>query len=462
MTQKQKQKQKQSRTTFKQRLDDMVKTLRHDIATGKYKVGEYLPSEAHLVDLFSLSINSVRKGLEQLVAEGIIVKKMKVGNRVVKLPVTECVTITFGYHLSMDSIADMSFLVREFEAKHPHIKVVPVQLSNANYNQIVKNYMSHDMLDVVTIRETELQTYEERGELELLEPAAANDGAYPILLDTFSREGVLYASPLVFSPVVLCYNREHFLSKDLPEPDSSWSWDDLVRVTSRLAEPPGRFGFYFNYLSEHRWPIFLLQSGTYFERDLQGKLKPDASLMDAVRLCKAIIANRQLFPLYIEEHDADAKSLFLDEKLSVMMTTYFNLNHLKDARFSFDIAPVPHHSEQRTMMLAVGLAVNRSSGKKAAAKELVRFLTSAEAQLQIRMRTLSIPALKKAAEWTGEEEMYRPSRYNMYREIMPTFRMLSDLRLTADEVRRFQRELKLYWLDMVDETTLVEFIEHQL
>lgn len=446
------QKQKQSRTTFKERLDNMVKTLRHDIAAGKYRTGEYLPSEANLVDMFSLSINSVRKGLEQLVAEGLIVKKTKVGNMVVKPPGSECVTITFGYHLSMDGIADISCLVSEFEAKHPHIKVVPVQLSILNYNEIVKNYMGNDMLDVVTIRETELQTYEERGELDLLEPAAVNSGAYPFLQDTFSREGVTYACPLVFSPVILCYNREHFLAKDLPEPDSSWSWDDLVRVTSQLAEPPGRYGFYFNYLSEHRWPIFLLQSG-----------KRDAtSWIDAFRLSKSIVANRQLFPLYTEEYDIDAKSLFLEEKVSVIMTTYFNLNHLKNAPFSFDIAPVPHHNEQKTMMLAVGLAVNRGSKKKAAAQELVQFLTSAEAQYHIRKRTLSIPGLKKAAEWTGEEEMYRPSRYTMYREIIPTFRTLADLRLPADELRHLQRELKLYWSDIVDETTLSEFIEQML
>lgn len=456
------QKQKQSRTTFKQRLDNMIKTLRHEIAAGKYKVGEYLPSEANLVDMFSLSINSVRKGLDQLVAEGVIVKKKTVGNMVIKRPLTECVTITFGYHHSMDNIADMSRLLNEFEAQHPDIKVVPIKLSNLNYNEIVKNYMSNDMLDVVTIRETELQIYEERGELDLLDQASVNAGAYPILLDTFSRGGVLYACPFVFSPVILCYNVEHFLRKDLPEPDSSWSWDDLVRVASQLAELPGRYGFYFNYLSEHRWPIFLLQSGKHFERDPQGNMKLDASLMEAVRLCKSIIANRQLFPMYIEQHDSDARSLFLDEKLSVIMTTYFNLNLLKNAPFSYNIAPVPHHNEQRTMMLAVGLAVNRRSKKITAAKELVRFLTSAEAQLHIRKRTLSIPGLKKAAEWTGEEQMYRPSRYNMYREIMPAFRTLADLGLNADKLRHLQRELKLYWSDIVDETALSEFIEQQL
>lgn len=441
----------------------MVKSLRHEIASGKYKVGEYIPAESQLVETFSLSINSVRKGLEELVAEGIIVKKPKIGNMVAGLPPSECVTITFGCHLSMERIADLSHLLRLFEAKHPHIKVVPVKLSNLNYNDIVKDYMNNDMLDVATIRETEMQLYAERGQLDLMEPAAADSGTYPFLINPFSRDGVLYASPLAFSPVILCYNRNHFVSKGLPEPDSGWSWSDLVRTASHLTEFPGRYGLYFNHLSEHRWPIFLLQSGMKFERDAEGKMRLGGSkLLEAIRRCKAVVADRRLFPLYMEEHDLGAETLFLEEKVSVIMTTYFKLNHLRKAGFPFEIAPVPHLDEQGTIMLAVGLAVNRRSKKKEAAKALVHFLMSEEAQLHIRKHTLTIPGLKKAAEWIGEENVYRPSRFNMYREIIPTFRMLADLGLTADELDKLHRELKMYWSDIVDETALCERIEHIL
>lgn len=441
----------------------MVKSLRHEIASGKYKVGEYIPAEAQLVETFSLSINSVRKGLEELVAEGIIVKKPKIGNMVAGLPPSECVTITFGCHLSMERIADLSGLLRLFEAKHPHIKVVPVKLSNLNYNDIIKDYMNNDMLDAATIRETEMQLYAERGELDLLEPAAADPGSYPFLINPFSREGILYASPFAFSPVILCYNRNHFVSRGLPEPDSGWSWSDLVRAASQLTELPGRYGLYFNHLSEHRWPVFLLQSGAKFERSTEGKMKLGGTkLLEAIRACKSVVANRRLFPMYMEEHDLGTETLFLEEKVSVIMTTYFKLNHLRKAGFPFEIAPVPRLDEQRTIMLAIGLAVNRRSKKKEAAKALVRFLTSEEAQLHMRKHTLTIPGLKKAAEWIGEENVYRPSRFNMYREIIPTFRMLDDLGLTAEELDKLHRELKLYWSDIVDESAMCERIEHIL
>ena len=58
----------------------------------------------------------------------------------------------------------------------------------------------------------------------------------------------------------------------------------------------------------------------------------------------------------------------------------------------------------------------------------------------IRKKTLSLPSLKTAAEWIGEEREYRPARFSMYREIIPTFRYNKELGLTEKEWRIiFQR-----------------------
>lgn len=65
-----------SRKTFKSRLNFMVKRLRADILSGVYRQGEFLPSEKELVSQFQLSNKSVRKGLEQLIAEQLIVRSI--------------------------------------------------------------------------------------------------------------------------------------------------------------------------------------------------------------------------------------------------------------------------------------------------------------------------------------------------------------------------------------------------
>src|SRR5690606_5397590 len=67
---------------FRKQLETMVNTLRSEIVRGKYKAGESLPSEKALAARFQLGNISVRKGLEQLVEESLIVKIPRVGNKV--------------------------------------------------------------------------------------------------------------------------------------------------------------------------------------------------------------------------------------------------------------------------------------------------------------------------------------------------------------------------------------------
>lgn len=95
------------------------------------------------------------------------------------------------------------------------------------------------------------------------------------------------------------------------------------------------------------------------------------------------------------------------------MTTYFYLNYLRGELVPFDIAPVPHFGQPVMMLLNIGLAVNRHSRVKEAELQLVDFLTSLEAQQFVRQHTYSIPARKQAAEWSGEELLYRPSRFSL-------------------------------------------------
>ena len=108
------------------------------------------------------------------------------------------------------------------------------------------------------------------------------------------------------------------------------------------------------------------------------------------------------------------------------------------------------------------MAVNRRSKQKEAAKALVGYLSSYSSQLHIRKNTLSIPALKKAAEWRGGANERQPSRFNIYREIIPTYSRLSDLQLKMDEHNKLRLFLKLYWSGLEHADTLEEKLEQLL
>ena len=317
-----------SRTTFRQRLDEMVTVLRDDIITGRRAAGDYLPSEVALAEQFQLSKNSVRKGLERLVEEKLIEKVPRVGNRIADPGASGTVLLRFGYYRSVIQEAALDQLIEGFQQAHPHIRVELVPLPYENYPDAVSGYIGHDMLDVATVNYNDFRWLADEGHHELLEPLAPRPELYPFIADCFRHEGQLLGLPFIFSPVMLCYNRDHFLAHDLPEPDSSWRWSELMAAAERLGQEPGTFGFYFHMLSNNRWPVFLLQSGGRFEPNEAGDVPVcGTKLLEGLRLTRELIDRQSAYPAYLSENDMDAERLFLQGKLSVIIATYFSLNH---------------------------------------------------------------------------------------------------------------------------------------
>ncbi|TLS54071.1 extracellular solute-binding protein [Paenibacillus antri] len=451
---------KQSRKTFRHRLEEMISKIREQILSGHYAVGDYLPSELDLSTAFQLSNNSIRKGLDVLVAEGLVEKIPRVGNRV-KAPDEDAQTvIRFGYHPILDSQTELPSLLAEFQRKHPHIRVQTVQINNSQ--GYVRNFLENELIDLFTVNYYLFQDLVENA-LDLLEPQEPFEEMYPFLRRGFVQDGVMYAQPFVFSPVVLCYNREHFSRQQVPEPDSSWTWDDLLHNSSKLAIKNEQFGFYFHLVNQNRWVIFLLQSGAAFEKDEKGRYRVQGTkLLDGIEKVREILYTPEVYPLMLSASNADAERLFRDEQVSVILTTYFAMNQLKDVKFEFDVAPIPYLHNVSTLLVTIGLSIHRQSKVKSAAKQLVEFLVSEEAQRVIRRKTYTIPANKQMSQRLEEMELNRPSRYQMYKEIIPSFRLFTETNLTLKQLDDVLAECKLYWSGLRSKESLAKNLEQVL
>lgn len=452
---------KQSRTTFRSRLDELITALREEIVTGQRAAGEFLPSEKQFAELYNLSNQSVRKGLDVLVAEGLIEKIPRVGNKVLGAPPDRVISVKFGYHLSIPAEVELEKLLEQFHRLHPHIRVQPVPLPVTNYS-VFKQYMTNGMLDVFTLNYSNFRQFAEHDGLGDLEPQQRNPDTYPFLADAFrlgETGDALLVQPFLFSPVILTYNRDHFREMNVPEPDSSWSWDDLFAASARLAIPSERLGFYCSYLFANRWPMLLLQKGGSFRRAADGSYRLEGDMLEAFRFGKKL---REHFPLLSTSSYGEAERLFVQGKVSMVVDSYFHLNLYRASNIAFDIAPVPHFGDPRTLLLNIGLAVHRHSPVKEAALALVDFLTCAATQLAIRRQTYTLPALRSAAEWTGEDGLYRPSRFSLFREIMPSYRYFTDLNITERQLHLIGQEAKLYWLDLQSEEAFGSRLEELL
>ncbi|MEC0231218.1 extracellular solute-binding protein [Paenibacillus alba] len=449
-----------NRDTARKRLSELISMLREDILTGKRPVGDYLPSEKTFAEQYNLSNQLVRKGLDVLVSERLIEKIPRVGTKVVGSPDGSFVTVKFGYHTSVTGEADILRLLALFQKEHPHIRVQAVPLYGSDYGYI-HNYLTGGILDVVMMNYTNFREFLEIDNGDLLEPMEPNSEISTFLSDGFTDNGRLLVQPFIFSPIILCYNRDHFLEANIPEPDSSWQWSDLRNNAAKLAIPNERLGFHCDFYSPNRWPLLPLQTQAKFERQQDGRIRlAGTKMMEALRICRDM---KHDFPMLSEGiTTGESERLLAQGKVSIIMTSYFYLNYLINENVSFDIAPVPHLGTPLTLLLNIGLAVNRHSQVKEAAVKLVDFLTSHKAQLFIRQQTYSLPALKSASAWKGQEELYRPSRFSLFRETIPSFHYFSDLGISPKELTTINQEAKLYWAGLETEEELISRIEGSL
>jgi multiple sugar transport system substrate-binding protein len=442
------------------RLDDMVKQLRDDITIrGKYAPGEFLPSELTLVSQFRLSNKTVRKGLEQLIAEGLIEKIPRVGSRVTAESAKRgTVTLRLGSMHSLERDMKLSALLGEFENRHPDIRIETVKFHSDYFAGAIEAHLAAGLVDALMINDELFWQMNEPGGEFPLEPQDRLEETYPFLHESFSFGGTLYVQPLIFSPVILAYNKAHFRESDIPEPDGSWTWSDAIEHAVKLSVPGKRYGLCFYPLSNNRWPVFLLQSNERFEAGPGGRYRLNGTkLLDGIRLYKSIVRNRDYFPDYLAESSRDFVALFRRGHASMIMSTYNLLNDFASSGPDYDISALPYRGEPRTLLTTIGIAVNKHSRNKAAAKLLVDFLSSEPAQRLIRERTLSIPAMKKVADspLSDDDVLNRPARFHLYRNIVPGYRRYRDLGLPPGAFYRLRELIKLYGSDMIDEPSLL-------
>jgi len=446
---------KPSRTTFRIRLDEMVHALRNDIVTGRLKTGQFIPSITQLSEQYSLSINSVQKGLNQLASESLIEKIPRVGIRVASPGARDGVSITVGCYPSLMKEMELAAIIEQFQEEYPHIRVQTLPLQYANYYEATKYYLENALVDAITINHIHFIDFERRhSELaELLVPALPASGIYPFLQDQFAQNGEPFAQPLIFSPVILCYNKQHLAQKNMPEPSLDWTWHDFMAYLEQLENgEEARIGFYFYPPNYNRWPIFLLQSGAPLPKGSENEFDlGSAPVMDGIQACYDLIHRQKIGAILLSDNDINVEGLFAEQKISMMMTTYFNMNKLRgEVDFPFGIAPLPYVHTPKTLLATVGMAVNQRSKQQEAARAFSDFAASYKSQLHIRRHTFSIPALQEAAEWQGKESGYRPDNYALFQSIAPTFSQLSDLRLSIQESEALLNAMNMYWMDVAD------------
>ena len=435
---------KPRRSTFQTRFKDMVAALRSEIENGIYKPGDYLPSELELTARFQLSKKSVRTALDVLLKEGLIAKVPRVGTQVLQKP--SAIALRIAIYPTLHREAAMAELLQMFQEQNPGIRIEIITVHYANAETLM-NLLQFKLVDVIALHLKDFMHFKENGCLNLLAPQPKKPGAYPFLNELFSNGGEsVYCQPFVFSPVIMCYNKAHFAERGVFEPDSGWDWR-MFREQLKLLKKEDRCSLYFSLASFNRWPIFFLQNGGRFLRDESGKTsvpEPEKTL-GMLRMLRELIHEEGMFPLTMAFGQDEPEALFKQQKVSVIFTTYFGLNALKDADFRFDISQLPHGQTDSTLLLCTGIAISKETDHPEAARRLADFLTSDEVQSKLRKATFSLPANKRIAENEQTQIPNKPARLELHRELVRSYATFEHMGLSMSEMLALGEGLRRYF-----------------
>lgn len=437
----------------------LSKELKHEILKGSIKPGEMIPSENRLCELYGISRSSVRKALDALVEEGLIYKVAGKGNFVSpnlhQSP--DLKTLKVGVYVPGLELNKILKALDIFQQQHPLVKVQVVRISSSeSYAQTVADLAEAGGLDAFLLTEHDFHKFRPGEDLLDLQPFLppgwkTERDSYPQVFDAFAERKGLYAMPIVFSPVIMCYNKDLFDQAGLPYPDGTWTWDDLVKTATRLTVDRGgeanQYGFCFSN-SLNRWPVWLMQNGAQLRAPRRAPNLQSPQVLDAVQFAADLMERHGVSPVYGNGMDHAAEDLFVRGRAAMVLTTYFYLNDFFDLDFAWDVAEPPQGKEQATLLLAMGIAISPRSQHQELAQGLVRYFLQESTQQFLKQEGCSIPVLKRVAEAQSNlNPSIHPAGYFTFQRTMPYARLLD----TLGDRRQLQllgRELALFWAGM--------------
>lgn len=447
------------RSDFDDRYTAFFKEIRTSILSGALKPGQMILPENTLAQEYNLSRSSVRKALAALVDEGLIVKVPGKGNFVAEIQhhPEKVDVLRLGVYVPSLELYKILKLLDKFEEEHPRVKVQPVRISTIDYPQTVRDLTEQGVLDMFMLTEghfREFQPGTELADVTSFLPArwdTERDG-YASVFNAYRHGKGLYAAPVVWSPVVLCYNKDLFDKAGLPYPDRSWTWETLVESARALTRDqngdgePEQYGFCFS-SALNRWPMWLMQNGAKLQAGKRLRLD-DPHAHEAVQFAVDLMYKHRVAPIFGHGMDFAAEDLFSRGKVAMVLTTYFYMNGFHNLRFEWDVAEPPMNRERATALLGMAFAVNPTSPRQELAQSLIRFFLAEPTQRFIQAEGCSLPVLKSVAESSANLTAgVHPPGYHTFMQTLEYARQIDTL---ADRkvLSVLSRELAPVWANM--------------
>ncbi|MDR6549980.1 extracellular solute-binding protein [Paenibacillus qinlingensis] len=369
--------------------------LREQILSGFIKKDEFLMSENELSKYYELSRSSVRKSLDLLLKEGLVVKKAGLGTFVSpnvtvqksKRKVLRILTITPSYFVDHC----LPFICQTFEQQHPDVDIKLLSFPIAQFweslNRCIEMGIQPDICIITDGIFQELKSMDDFVSLDrIMEPELTS--VYPNLLNGFRKDGNVKAIPVTFSSICLAYNPRMFDKYNVAPPGPGWNKEAFIQTAGQLTFDTNEDGIIDNYgfslpSTLNRWNVIAMQNGVDYNKPNKQALLDTLTFMHDM-----IYRKRSALLSHLQLH----RVAFQSEQVAMMLTTTIELAGFGEKLpFEPKFAPMAFGDTPKTLLIANALMVHAASTERELAIQFLQTACHPDVQDKIgKSRFLSV------------------------------------------------------------------------
>jgi multiple sugar transport system substrate-binding protein len=321
---------------------------------------------------------------------------------------SDSVSGALKYHTwSNAQLPVMQELIGAFSKKYPEVSVSADATPDPPYFQKLEAAgTSKTLPDVFWMHGRQFLLYASAGLLQpiddVIESQKLDLADYPKqLLDLYTYEGKRYAIPRNNNVIGLWYNKALFDAARVPYPDETWTWAKLSSAAAELTDSRrGQFGFAATLSNQTGyWNAIYQNNGAVISDDMTSSGYDRPETIEALQWWTGFIRDESS-PSYQQMVETDPFALFQSGKLAMIFDGDWQAaTVLKDKAFAahVDVSALPQGKRKASILHGSGNVVASNTKHLAAAKALVGYLSSAEAQATQSKRAASGPPAAQSA-----------------------------------------------------------------
>jgi multiple sugar transport system substrate-binding protein len=437
------------------RYSKLANILREQILSGFIKPGDYLLSENELCKHYGLSRTSVRKSLDELVKEGLIVKKAGQGTIVSVDLVIEKAQRKILRILapSPSHFVDhgLSVIMDAFQREFPQVEIKLLSLPTINYWESVRATSEMGLRpDIVIVSDTQYDEMDNLASFEDLLPSLNSTNLiYPKVINAFRYENQIKAAPVTFSTVYFAYNPVLFESNGIPKPDHNWTQADFIQAAQQLTKDTNGDGILDVYgfsISSHigRWPVFALQNGI--------KTNLSSSQNETIRKTLTFIHNLLYRTRSAVVNQSNPNQIhsnpFIYGKAGMTLTTTFEMSAWKNEDMGFEpqVAPLPLGDVNATLLLANAFMIPSTCDDIELSRAFIKIALRADVQNEMSRATQFLSVLHHVNEEIRSKQVL--DELNISKELMENNYFLHDVFNDPGILEDLEVEMEMFWLGL--------------